>query len=54
MDIRPGEWYGEVYTEVELSRRDFASSIRRTPYHLPYLLFAKEPATPNPLSAEFT
>jgi hypothetical protein len=38
MDIRPGERYRELYTEVEVSRRDFASSIRRTPYHLPHLL----------------
>ena len=54
MDIRPGECYGEVYTEVGVSRRDFASSILRTPYHLPHICFAKEPATHNPLYPDFT
>ena len=35
MDIRPGEWNGEAYAEVKVSRRDFASPIRRTPRKLP-------------------
>jgi hypothetical protein len=30
MDIRCGEWDGEVYTEVEVSCGDFASSILRS------------------------
>jgi hypothetical protein len=30
MLIRPGEWDGKVYAEVEDSPRNFASSIRRT------------------------
>ena len=28
--IRLGEWEGEAYTEVEVSPRNFTSSIRRT------------------------
>ena len=38
MDIRPGGWDGEVYTEVEVSRRDFASSILRTLWCLLHLV----------------
>jgi hypothetical protein len=30
MDIRSGEWDGELYTEVEVSCGDFASSIVQT------------------------
>ena len=30
MDISPGEWDGEAYAEVKVSRRDIASPIRQT------------------------
>jgi hypothetical protein len=38
MDIRCGAWDGEIYTEVELSFWDFASSIVRTLWSLPQLV----------------
>jgi hypothetical protein len=51
MDIRPGERDGEVYTDVRVSPKDFASSIRRTP-SICHIWFAKELATRNPRRAD--
>jgi hypothetical protein len=38
MNIRPGGWDDELYTEVNVSCQDFASSIRRTLKRLPHLV----------------
>jgi hypothetical protein len=38
MPLRPIHQGGYLYTEVEVSRRGLASSIRRTPKRLPHLV----------------